>query len=228
MGRALMRPGVGRGGAVRLQPASSLGGCVLRPAYVSSPQGSSRLSSTRPPHLPRAAQGRPEPRWCLGEHFRKMFSPGRCLAGLAPKIPLCKEKSASLPTLQERPSLICPGRRPQALTQKLGTGLVGAERLCLLLVLAQQVEPGRAGQGAVQLGRDVVLHLSPACGGIAGLSATVTRALRAVSVILTTGQVLGQTDMIFAPPWTTKCCLSSVLTRRLGPWQGLHDRGPYH
>lgn len=52
--------------------------------------------------------------------------------------------------------------------QKLGTGLVGAERLHLLPVLAKQAEPRRAGLDAVQLGRNVPLGLPPGMQGKAG------------------------------------------------------------
>lgn len=44
---------------------------------------------------------------------------------------------------------------------------------------------------------------------------TVIRVPHAGSVILTAGQVLGQTGVIFAPPWTARCRLSSALTRGL-------------
>lgn len=79
--------------------------------------------------------------------------------------------------------------RPQTLTQKLGTGLVGAERLRLLPVLTDQVEPGRASHGAVELGRDVVLDLSPARGGKSDPEWPPPRVLRAgPQPILTAGQ----------------------------------------
>lgn len=48
------------------------------------------------------------------------------------------------------------------LTQELGSGLVRTERLHLLPVLADEVEPSRASRGVVELGRDVLLHLAPA------------------------------------------------------------------
>lgn len=159
MGRALMSPREGREGgrsACCLCPPSAASSiCVLAPRLL-------LLSSP-----PASAHSRPEPQWCLGELLGKVFSPGSCSALLTLKMPLCKEKGASLPCLQNPFRSGVPFTYPpqlQTLTQKLGPGLVGAERLCLLSVLAQQAEPGRAGQGAVELGWDVVLNLSPVCG----------------------------------------------------------------
>lgn len=51
-----------------------------------------------------------------------------------------------------------------ALTQELSTGLVGAECLSLLPMLANQVEPGVTGCGVVELGWDVLLHFTPVFG----------------------------------------------------------------
>lgn len=88
----------------------------------------------------------------LGQHRK-------CLRGKK-KVP--PSPASRAPSAVERPMIISP--QPQPLTQKLGTGLVGAKCLCLLPVLADQAEPGRAGHGMVELGRDVVLDLSPAQG----------------------------------------------------------------
>lgn len=82
-------------------------------------------------------------------------------------MPLCTEKGVSAPTLQDgllskAPSSYLP--KPWILTQKLGPGLVGAECLCLLAVLADQIEPCRASHGMAELGWDVLLDLPPGCG----------------------------------------------------------------
>ena len=66
-----------------------------------------------------------------------------------------------LSTLPSSARPTTPSPAQLLLTQKLGAGLVGAERLHLLPVLAKQVEPRRAGLGAVQLGWDVPLGLPP-------------------------------------------------------------------
>lgn len=89
---------------------------------------------------------------------------------------------------------------PAALTQKLGTGLVGAERLCLLPVLADQVEPGRAYCCTVELGWDVLLDFPPVYGGRGKRSRVSSQA----QAILTVPQAC-RADLIYAPPWKTKC-----------------------
>ena len=85
-------------------------------------------------------------------------------------MPLYKGKGASTPPSSTRPPRSPPQPR-LLLTQKLGASLVGAERLHLLPVLAEQAEPRRAGHGAVELGWDVLLGLAPGVQGKAALSA---------------------------------------------------------
>lgn len=150
MGEALRRPGAGEG------RAGDAGASVPPPTCSGGP---SRRSSCRPqaPLLP--CRG-PQPRWGPGEDFRK----------LAPKMPLYKGKGASTPPSSTRPPRF-PPQPGLLLTQKLGASLVGAERLHLLLVLAEQAEPRRGGHSAVELGRDVLLGLAPGVQGKATLSA---------------------------------------------------------
>lgn len=127
-------------------------------------------------------------------------------------MPLYKENGASMSTVQD-PLLRGPPRagkslsQPRTLTQKLGTGLVGAERLCLLPVLADQVEPGRAGHGVVEQGRDVLLDLPPRWGenGPECLSPSPQELCTLAHSSLTSMTVLCQTDAIFAPRWKMKC-----------------------
>lgn len=73
-----------------------------------------------------------------------------------PQTPLYQRKVPASPPLAP-----LPGWVGIFLTQELGARLVGAERLHLLPVLADQVEPRGAGHRAVELGRDVLLNLPP-------------------------------------------------------------------
>lgn len=94
------------------------------------------------------------------------MGPWKAFRNLTPKILLYKGKGLLTTLLSQAPTTPSPAQL--LLTQKLGTGLVGAERLHLLPVLAKQAEPRRAGLGAVQLGRNVPLGLPPGRQGKAG------------------------------------------------------------
>lgn len=82
---------------------------------------------------------------------------------------LYKENSiTSLPLATPQLSIPSHASSPSsqsALTQELSTSLVGTERLSLLPVLANQVEPGVTSRGVVELGWDVLLDFTPVCRG---------------------------------------------------------------